>query len=60
MSIVKPVVAIDIGSGRCQTVTAEEEASKTDVSAVIGVSKQMGVTVGSGTESECFGSANTS
>lgn len=53
----KPAVVIDNGSGRCKTGIAGEDAPKAVFPAVIGVPKQKGIMVGSGTKDEYVGDA---
>lgn len=57
MSHIKPAVVIDNGSGRCKTGIAGEDAPKAVFPAVIGVPKQKGIMVGSGTKDEYVGDA---
>lgn len=57
MSNIKPAVVIDNGSGRCKTGIAGEDAPKAVFPAVIGVPKQKGIMVGSGTKDEYVGDA---
>lgn len=53
----QPAVVIDNGSGRCKTGIAGEDAPKAVFPAVIGVPKQKGIMVGSGTKDEYVGDA---
>lgn len=57
MANIKPAVVIDNGSGRCKTGIAGEDAPKAVFPAVIGVPKQKGIMVGSGTKDEYVGDA---
>lgn len=57
MANIKPAVVIDNGSGRCKTGVAGEDAPKAVFPAVIGVPKQKGIMVGSGTKDEYVGDA---